>query len=77
MVTKLDPDAPNRQSRSIHDLDQVCAYLLLFSFCIMNFKYLILTNFVIFNIQTAMFPQSLFEVNVSCRVINLLYFTDG
>lgn len=24
MVTKLDPDAPSRQARSIHDLDQVC-----------------------------------------------------
>jgi len=28
MVTQLDPDAPTRQSRSIHDLDQVYPYLL-------------------------------------------------
>lgn len=52
MVTKLDPDAPTRQSRSIHDLDHVCAfllhyYLLLFSFYVLYVKLLVITNCLI------------------------------
>lgn len=59
MVTQLDPDAPTRQLRPIHDLDQVYANLFLFNLFIINVKLLVL---ILSYSTSMMLPQRFLNV---------------